>query len=357
MTDLVLPLVSAVLAAVAPTPSAPLSALAPTAPLPGAAPAAVARRGAAVLPAPVYDATLEPVRRSGPVRFEARPAPFRLTVDGAVVPHEVLAVTVLPGETVRLAVGGVGLSGYEMRFAAGEAATEGAGLWSWRAPRAPGVVPVSVVSPAGASVRLNVLVAHPAASVRDGLLGDYRIGSYRATPLRGDPAYLPPRGFIEVSPDDEDLLVSPHFTLGEFLCKQPGLPRYLALSTPLVLKLEAVLEAANARGLDVPGLTVMSGFRTPWYNRAIGNTTDYSRHLWGDAADVYVDADGDGDMDDLDGNGRVDLADARVLAAVVDDVERSGDSHVVPGGMGLYRRNAVHGPFVHVDARGTPARW
>jgi uncharacterized protein YcbK (DUF882 family) len=101
----------------------------------------------------------------------------------------------------------------------------------------------------------------------------------------------------------------------------------------------------------------MSGFRTPWYNRAIGNTTDYSRHLWGDAADVYVDRDGDGDMDDLDGDGRVDLDDARILAAFVDQVERDAESHLPVGGMGLYRRNAAHGPFVHVDARGTRARW
>lgn len=335
----------------------PLLAVAVALLVPGTPAKAAESTGSNAVPAPILDATLEPVRRDGTRRFDPRPAPFVLTVDGASVPHDVLAITVLPGETVRLATGGPRLPGYEMRFGAGRAVAEAQGVWDWTAPASPGVVPLTVSAPGGASVRLNVLVAHPAASVRDGLLGDYRIGAYRQTPLRGDPAYLPPRGFIEVSPDDEDVLVSPHFTLGEFLCKQPGLPRYLALSTPLVLKLEAVLEAANARGIEAPGLTVMSGFRTPWYNRAIGNTTDYSRHLWGDAADVFVDADGDGDMDDLNGDGRADLADARILASVVDEVERGGHSHVVAGGVGLYRRNAAHGPFVHVDARGTAARW
>jgi hypothetical protein len=27
------------------------------------------------------------------------------------------------------------------------------------------------------------------------------------------------------------------------------------------------------------------------------------------------------------------------------------------GGMSIYRRNPVHGPFVHVDTRGYRARW
>ena len=47
----------------------------------------------------------------------------------------------------------------------------------------------------------------------------------------------------------------------------------------------------------------MSGYRTPFYNRSIGNQTRFSRHVYGDAADIYADDDGDGKMDDLDGDG------------------------------------------------------
>jgi hypothetical protein len=101
-----------------------------------------------------------------------------------------------------------------------------------------------------------------------------------------------------------DVLVSPHFVLGDFLCKQPGEPRYVALSVPLLGKLEAIAEALESRGVAPGSLRVMSGYRTPAYNAAIGNKTVYSRHLWGDAADIYVDADGDGGMDDLNGDGR-----------------------------------------------------
>lgn len=64
-------------------------------------------------------------------------------------------------------------------------------------------------------------------------------------------------------------------------------------------------------------------------------------------------------MDDLNGDGRRDLVDARVLAAAVEAVEQGAETHahIQPGGLGLYRRNSAHGPFVHVDARGRAARW
>ena len=66
----------------------------------------------------------------------------------------------------------------------------------------------------------------------------------------------------------------------------------------------------------------MSGYRTPAYHRAIGDTTTFSRHLWGAAADVFIDADGDGKMDDLDGNGVIDQRDAALLFALADAMDR-----------------------------------
>jgi len=33
------------------------------------------------------------------------------------------------------------------------------------------------------------------------------------------------------------------------------------------------------------------------------------------------------------------------------------DINDLVGGYGIYRANSVHGPFVHIDVRGTPARW
>jgi hypothetical protein len=206
-------------------------------------------------------------------------------------------------------------------------------------------------------VDLTFIVLRPASEVRDGKLKGYPIGSYRPRPTSMTRRYEPPAGFIEAGPEDHDVMVSPNFSLGQFLCKEPGDPRYLLASPLLLLKLEALLDAVNRAGVATPTLTVMSGFRTPAYNRAIGNTTDFSRHLWGDAADVYVDVDGDGDMDDLNGDGGSDVRDARWLAQVMETVMADPPWRTEPGGLATYRRNPAHGPFVHIDARGRRARW
>jgi uncharacterized protein YcbK (DUF882 family) len=131
----------------------------------------------------------------------------------------------------------------------------------------------------------------------------------------------------------------------------------LLLREELLLKLEALLQAVNKRGVAVNTLHVMSGFRTPHYNRAIGNQTDYSRHLYGGAADVFVDADGDGTMDDVTGDGTTTRADARWLANLVESLQDGADMPPVIGGLGVYGPAPHRGPFVHVDARGYRARW
>jgi uncharacterized protein YcbK (DUF882 family) len=123
----------------------------------------------------------------------------------------------------------------------------------------------------------------------------------------------------------------------------------------LIQVLEDVLAGVQAQGHDVETLHVMSAFRTPFYNRSIGNNTVYSRHLYGDAADIFVDADGNSWMDDLNGDGRVTKADARVLAGIINDVAgKNGSFH---GGLGTYGPASHRGPFVHLDLRGYKARW
>ncbi len=214
-----------------------------------------------------------------------------------------------------------------------------------------------VSSEARDTIDLTFMVERPATEVSRGALDGYEIGAYRPRPASMSPAYEPPRGFVAARPEDYDILVSPNFRLGQFLCKEPGDPRYLVVSPPLLVKLEALLVAVNQAGYPAASLTVMSGFRTPAYNRAIGNTTDFSRHLWGDAADVFVDNDGDARMDDLNRDGRLDVKDAKWLAGVVEKMMASHDDALVPGGLSAYRATSAHGPFVHVDARGQRARW
>jgi hypothetical protein len=172
--------------------------------------------------------------------------------------------------------------------------------------------------------------------------------------------YALPAGFLEVTPANENVPLSTHFRLRDFLThdQQSAWPKVLVIQLPLLDKLELISEALVHLGKS-PDLRVMSGFRTPQYNALgvgpRGGRARDSRHMYGDAADIYQDADGDGQMDDLNGDGRVDVKDARWLAAVADQVEI--EYPAVTGGIGIYRANGVHGPFVHVDTRGSKARW
>ena len=125
----------------------------------------------------------------------------------------------------------------------------------------------------------------------------------------------------------------------------------------IVLKLEMILQEVNTLGVAASTLHVMSAFRTPHYNRSIGNRTIYSRHLYGDAADIFVDADGDGQMDDLNGDGQVTTDDAEVLAHIVEGKTAQTRYQPFLGGLGIYGPQPHRGPFVHVDVRGQRVRW
>lgn len=220
--------------------------------------------------------------------------------------------------------------------------------WTWTAPLEPGHYPIHVVSgDQRDSLTIQAFVLVPYARLRGEYLNGYRIGRY---PTASRAIYRPPTGFIEVTRENENTLVSPHFRLKQFVCKQSGgYPKYIVLNEALVQRLEELLALANSSGYRASTFHVMSGFRTPAYNRAIGNVA-YSRHTWGSAADIFIDEDVDGRMDDLNRDGRSDARDAEVLYRLFDDVQSGG-------GMGKYDATGAHGPFVHVDLRDRTARW
>jgi hypothetical protein len=227
----------------------------------------------------------------------------------------------------------------------------------WQAPDTPGHHVIEIRNRAGGLIRLNAFVLRPATEIEAGVLQGYAIGQYPQEPYRGHDAYLPPAGFIEVPPELHDLPISPHFTLGQFLCKQEGGPvRYAVVRERLLLKLERLLEEVNAHGWRTDGFVVMSGYRTPVYNAGIGNGR-YSRHVYGGAADIYIDEDGDGIMDDLNRDGVLDRQDAAALYDFIDRMLTRPDWTDFHGGLGEYGSTSAHGPFVHVDERGWNARW
>jgi hypothetical protein len=208
---------------------------------------------------------------------------------------------------------------------------------------------------------VSLIVMKPFSAKVDGRIGTYRMGNWpyeKGTPR--SPNYAPPKGFIEVTPENFGTRVSEHFTVGQFLTKDQGnvWPKYLVLDRRLLDKLELTIAELNHMGYPVKNFSIMSGFRTPQYNvRGVGSggRSAVSRHQYGDASDVYPDDNGDGRMDDLNRDGRVDLKDAKILASAAEAVERKNPQLV--GGIGIYPANSAHGPFVHIDARGTRARW
>jgi hypothetical protein len=287
-------------------------------------------------------------------------AAFAVRYRNVISPDRVRALTVLPGEPVTLEVvdqTAPPASGYVARPTAGQV-TGGGGRWVWTAPLAPGLYPIQVVSPDGGdSVTLRAFVVVPFDRLQGEVLNGYRIGRYPEKPLRGRSSYRLPAGFVEVTPENEDVLVSPHFRLKQFLCKQPaGSRRYVVLNERLVVALEYVLERVNAAGYRATTLHVMSGYRTPAYNRSLGNVR-FSQHQLGSAADIFIDENGDGRMDDLNGDGRSDIRDAEVLYRLIDAAAARPEAQRLIGGIGKYRATAAHGPFVHVDVRDGKARW
>lgn len=190
--------------------------------------------------------------------------------------------------------------------------------------------------------------------------GRYHVGSWPHDTMTATAArYTPPSGFIGVTEQNQATKLSQSFAVRDFLTHDQGnvWPKVLVLQPRILDKLELLREELDHEGLP-SRLHVMSGFRTPQYNAqgvGKGGRATHSRHMYGDAADVFVDADGNGWMDDLNGDGKVDVADARVLRAAAERVEAEYPTLV--GGLSAYPSNGVHGPFVHVDARGVKARW
>ncbi|HUO84242.1 MAG TPA: hypothetical protein VM534_03925 [Thermoanaerobaculia bacterium] len=208
----------------------------------------------------------------------------------------------------------------------------------------------------------SLITLVPFSEKREGKIGLYYLGSwpYEDGGKHRSPAYANPKGFIRVTEENQNTRVSEHFQLRDFLTKdQPNVwPKYLLLSPKLLDKLELTIQELERGGVEVEHVKIMSGFRTPRYNHSGGNTVgraNLSRHMFGDAADIFIDNDRDGWSDDVTGDGKLTLADAQRIADAADAVERKYPSLV--GGIGLYPACCGHGPMVHIDVRGYRARW
>lgn len=299
--------------------------------------------------------------------------PGGLSADFAVfrAPSHIVSLFALPGETVPFDLAGyAGMSPKQLgRFQveADDAVTveREKGRFRLHAPGETGIYPVvfqETVNPGLAAplpYRVQLVVLVPATRVSPGgILNGYPVGVFPDPETNEQWRFERPRGFVEITEDNRDILLSDHLSLRDLDCKLLApFPHYAVIQTSLLVKLEGLADIMLQRGTPGDRIKVMSAFRTPEYNRSIGNRSTYSRHIAGDAADIFVDADGDDRMDDLNGDGRINRRDSRFLLAVVEEMDQSPAYAALVGGASAYRAHADHGPFLHVDTRGFPARW
>ena len=282
---------------------------------------------------------------TAPARGESGKLRVRIQQPGTPI-TPILADTLPPGSVATFS------SGAASESTATFVAPKKPGIWSLAIRMGNAIKPLAGFS---------VITMHSATEKKGGRLGLYYIGNWPAA-RKGQPgvSYDPPTGFIEVTLGNENTQLSDHFRLKDFLPhdQQNVWPKYIVVEMKMIDKDELVLQDLKDHGINVDGVRVMSGFRTPQYNAGGGDPRGraaLSRHMYGDANDIFIDSNGDGQMDDLNHDGRVNIADAKVICDAVNRVERAHPSLI--GGCGIYSGTSAHGPFTHIDTRGYPARW
>jgi hypothetical protein len=250
--------------------------------------------------------------------------------------------------------------------------------------------------------RIQVLApVASAAALVNGMIDGYPVGQY-LDPLAADvhqdyevnvdwhrkypERYGVPEFFYKVDAESKELLIAPNTPLGMFVIDFPwkslGMPQYIALDMNLVNKLEALIVMMRADGFKISRFVPVYGFRPPEFNlgtiksQAATNLKEpFSMHQYGRALDLIVDENGDNQLDDLNGDGVVDVHDAAVIMHYVNELDRryraEGRMEMV-GGAGLYTHNDFverneylknQTPYIHIDTRGfvrdngTLVRW
>jgi len=274
---------------------------------------------------------------------------FALSFNGVRLPADRFSLVAMPGESIYLTSRTDSLS---WSTDCGAEPATGTGTYSFTLPRSHGIYTLTV-SDGTTMESYTLIVPVETSRWRTTTLNSFPIGSYGD----GNSREHIPSYFIELKPGNIGSKVSTHLTLGDFLGHIEGsYPQYMALDLRLVDKLELTLRTVQQSYPEAASIHTISGFRTPIYNEAIGNDTGFSQHLYGGAADVWIEGYPPNNlMDDIDRNKRVDVYDGEYLVDLVRVLEARGETAV--GGVSAYRWTGTHGPFVHIDVRGSAAFW
>lgn len=290
--------------------------------------------------------------------FESNRLSFELIIEKEATNLNRFFYPALPGDTIVLSVISKHPGSIILQSNVGKIKDIKPNHWEYIAPLSKGDYTLIITDEISHETMTVTIIVMVAASKQKGeYLNGYRIGSYPTVTYKNRNKYKVPDGFIEVTEANKDLFITPHFQLKQFLCKQSsGWPKYIVLSPRLLIKLEHLLLEINKMGILSNSLFIMSGYRTPYYNTSIGNV-QFSRHVFGDAADVYVDENGDSSFDDLNKDGKINMSDAEIIYKIVSEMDNDPELAHLLGGMGKYNKNARHTFFIHVDTRGYKARW
>ncbi|MFT5682555.1 MAG: hypothetical protein ACI8RZ_003473 [Myxococcota bacterium] len=97
-------------------------------------------------------------------------------------------------------------------------------------------------------------------------------------PYNGSQQYSKPARFIDLTTADPDLILAPNFALDEVMQEYKG--DYGLYQVHVMEYLQAIRDSVGS------ALYINSGYRNVAYNAGVGGAT-YSRHMYGDAVDMY----------------------------------------------------------------------
>ena len=214
---------------------------------------------------------------------------------------------------------------------------------------------------------INLIVQYPFDRYVGSIEG-YPIGFYPDEDEKNAPPvvanhkdkYQPPGWFIKVTKENSGLYISKHFKLGAFATSWDNSDfTFIALSKNLVNKLEMIIKKLNDSGTTVSNLHILKGFESPVTfekKRKAGYTiSKYSRHQYGDSVAFIIDENNDGVMDDLNGDGNVDITDLEKVKSIITLIESQQGEY---GGLGLIMSDKeFNTPYIQIDTRGFGSRW
>lgn len=294
-------------------------------------------------------------------RFNSAEADFSLIYNQLEIPFQKFSIFVMPGEQIELAIAKKNRN-REYLIKIGDKNFVSSKTFKWQAPKKSGYYPVIIKAKnsnhSASKIKLNVFVLYPFEKKKGEYLDGFRIGNYPKIPTAKRDYYSRPKGFLKIDKSLLEINLSPHFKMKQFLTNQTkSLPHYIVIKETLLLKLEYFLKEVNQKGYDAETFGIVSLYRTPYLNKKLGNNTSLSRHLFGDAADIYIDNSGDNWMDDLNKDGKSSILDANILFDLALEFDQQKILPELQGGLGSYRGNGVRGPFIHIDARGFHVSW